>query len=374
MHDILERIRRLLHTFSSHFALFAKFFFFYLRKKVMVFSMHFEKSKNYLVKFFMMKRGRYNRPFLHITTMSILGIGVLVGPFLADTYPIFSSNSASVLGVQASQAQQQSITVGENVFHTQESEKPRDKTLTYTVEKGDTVSTIAKKFGISEDTIRWQNNLLNDNLSIGDTLEILPVTGIAHKVASGDTIYSIAKKYTTDAQAIADFPFNEFANPEKFTLVAGQIVVVPDGVKPSEKPTIRRQVYLATGPLPVSGGGFTFPVRGEISQFSSWYHTALDIAAPYGTPIVAAHSGTVTVVSTGTYDGGYGNNVWISNGDGTDTHYAHMSAVNVSVGQALTGGSSVVGWIGLTGRTTGAHLHFEIRKNGVLVNPLPYVQ
>lgn len=321
----------------------------------------------------MMKRGRYNRPLLHIMTMSVLGIGVLIAPFIADTYPIFSTDATSVLAVNAS-AQQQSIIAGENVFQTVESDKPRDKILEYTVEKGDTLSTIAKKFNVSTDTIKWANNLTSDDLTVGDSLDILPVSGVAHKVASGDSIYSIAKKYSADAQGIADFPFNEFVNPEKFTLVEGQIVIVPEGVKPSEQPTIKRQVYLAQGPIPVSPGGFTFPLRGGISQFASWYHMALDITGAYGTPIVAAHNGTVTSVSLGTWDGGYGNNVWISNGEGVESHYAHMTGSNVSVGQAVVGGKTIVGWVGMTGRTTGPHVHFEIRKNGVLVNPLSYVQ
>ncbi len=149
---------------------------------------------------------------------------------------------------------------------------------------------------------------------------------------------------------------------------------MPDGIKPSEQKYITPEVYIVSGPVPVVKGGFTWPVKGVITQFASWYHMALDIAAPYGTPIVAAQSGTVTEVRVGSYDTGYGNNIWISNGEGLDTHYAHMKAVNVSVGEPVVGGKTVIGWIGLTGRTTGPHVHFEIRKNGVLVNPLPYLQ
>ena len=363
-----------LQTFSRESTEFFGFLLYYGKKKLLIFSFRFEKNKNHLVKFFLMKRGRYNRPFLHLTTMAVMGAGVLIAPFLADTFPIFSSKAAT-LDLTADSASKQSILVGEEVFQTSISDKPRDKVLTYTIEKGDTLSTVARKFGITEDTIRWENNLTSDDLSIGDTLEILPVSGIAHKVSPGDTIYTIAKKYNTDAQKIVDFPFNEFAgNGEGFGLVSGQIVIVPDGIKPSEQQFIKRQVFIAQGPIPVAGGGFTYPVRGGISQFYSWYHPGLDITAPYGTPIVAAHNGTVTEIHTGTYDGGYGNNVYISNGAGIVSHYAHMEAVNVSVGQQVVGGSSVIGWIGMTGRTTGPHVHFEIRVNGATVNPLSYVQ
>lgn len=320
-----------------------------------------------------MKRGRYIRPFLHMSTIGALTLGVIAAPFLASTYPVFSQNSTTAAQI-ASSSQAQSIVVGENVFQTDISQKPRDKVITYTVQKGDTISTIAQKFGISDETIKWENDLSGDYISVGDTLSILPVTGIAYKVQSGESIYTIAKKLATDPQKIVDFPFNDFANPETFSLVTGQMLIVPDGVKPSEQPTYKPQVYIAQGPSAVSSGSFSWPAQGVISQFASWYHMALDIAAPYGSPIYAAKSGIVRRVDIGSYDGGYGNNVYIDDGDGVQTHYAHMSGITVSVGQQVTGGSTLLGYIGLTGRTTGPHLHFEVSKNGVLVNPLPYLQ
>ncbi len=364
---------------SSELKAFLEFLLYYAKRKVVISSVRFEKNKNYLVKLFLMKRGRYNRPFLHLTTMGVLGVGVLIAPFLADTYPIFASQQVN-LNLEASTLKKQSVLVDENVFQTDISTKPRDKVITYRVERGDTVSTIAKKFSskdnpISEDTIRWANDLTSDALTVGDELKILPVSGVSHKVAPGETIYSIAKKYDTEPQKIADFPFNEFAgNGETLALVTGQVLIVPDGIAPSEKPVIRRAVEYAQGPIPVTSGGFTFPLRGGISQYFSWYHPGLDITSPVGTPIVAAHNGTVTRVSVGTWDTGYGTNVWLSNGNGVESHYAHMSGVNVSVGQRVVGGSTVVGWIGMTGRTTGPHVHFEIRAGGGFVNPLNYVQ
>lgn len=337
----------------------------------------FEKNKNILVKFFTMKRGRYNRPFLHIATMGVLSIGVVISPFLADTFPIFASSASE--SFEDISLEKQSIVVGEDVFETKKSNKPRDKVIEYTVQKGDTVSTIAEKFSgpnnsISQDTIRWANNLVNDNINVGDKLKILPVTGVEYKVIKGDSVYSIAKKLDTDPQKIVDFPFNDFANPETFSLVEGQKLIVPDGVKPSEQPFIKHEVFIAKGPFSISPSGFTWPVHGIITQFASWYHMGIDIATNIGTPIMAAQNGIVTKVDVGTWDGGYGTSVWVSDGNGMESHYAHMSGVNVTIGQKVTGGSSVVGWIGMTGRTTGPHIHFEIRKNGVLVNPLPYLQ
>ena len=369
--ELFLPLKKLISTFPE----FISFLLAYSKGRLISFSTIFESKKNILVKFFMMKRGRYNRPFLHFATMGALTIGVVVAPFIANTYPVFSQNATNAAKI-ASSAQEQSIVVGENVFQTDVSQKPRDKVITYTVQKGDTISTIAQKFGISEDTIKWQNSLSGDGLSIGDTLDILPVSGIAYKVQSGDTVYSIAKKFDTESQKIVDFPFNDFANPETFSLVSGQILIVPDGVKPSEQPFVKRQVFIAEGPSSTSfsGSGFTWPTHGVISQFASWYHMALDLAAPYGTPIVAAKSGTVTEANSGGWNYGYGNEVVIDHGDGYKSLYGHMEAVNVSVGQQVVGGSTVIGWIGMTGRTTGPHVHFEIRRNGITVNPLSFLQ
>jgi len=360
--------------FLSAFPDFLNFLSHYLKERLVSSSVVFETYKNILVKFFMIKRGRYSRPFLHLATMGVLTVGVIVAPFLASTYPVFSQNSS--VSAKINSPSNSSIAVGEDVFGTQVSQKPRDKAVTYTVQHGDTVSTIAQKFGISADTVRWVNDLSNDTINVGDNLQILPVTGISYKVQSGDTVYSIAKKLATDPQKIVDFPFNDFANPETFSLVTGQMLIVPDGVKPSEQPFIRPQVYIAQGPSSTafSSAGFTWPVHGIISQFASWYHEALDLAAPYGTPIVAAKSGVVTEANTGGWNYGYGNDVVIDNGGGYSSLYGHMEAVNVSPGQQVVGGSTVIGWIGMTGRTTGPHVHFEVRQNGVTVNPLPYLQ
>lgn len=353
---------------------FFEFFFYYLKKKVIIFSVGFEKSKNRIVKFFLMKRGRYNRPFLHLTTMAVLGAGVVIAPFLADTYPIFAQQT-TVLDLAATPAEKQSVLLGQQEVFATQTTQIRGEIITYTVQKGDTISTVARKFGISEETLRWENDLGEDDmLSVGDQLDILPLTGIAHKVQPGDTVYTLAEKYNSSAQKIVDWQFNDFASPETFALVTGQILIIPDGIKPSEKPFIRPQTYIARGPVPVAGGGFTYPVRGPISQGFAFYHPGIDITAPLNTPIVAAHSGTVVRVSVGTWDGGFGTNISISNGNGIETLYAHLNSVNVSVGQRVVGGGSIIGFNGSTGRSTGPHVHFEIRQNGAIVNPFAYIQ
>ena len=356
----------------AEFSSFCQFFFSYLKKKIIVVSNFFEKNKNTLVKLFTIKRGRYNRPFMHLAAMGVLGVGVMLSPFLAETYPVFSQNKNNTLQI-GSPALRDSIIVGANVFQTDISDKPRSEVLEYTVKPGDTLSSIANAHGISVETIRWANDLVNDNISINDTLKILPVTGIYYKVVKGDTVYSIAKKLDTDPQKIVDFTFNDFANPETFALVEGQMLMVPDGIKPTDRPAIKRQAFIASAGT-FSALGFTWPAHGIVSQFATWYHMALDIASSNGTPIVAARDGAVIAIEGFGWNGGYGVNVVVDHGGGYSTLYAHLESVNVKIGEGVTGGQSVLGWIGMTGRTTGPHVHFEIRKDGVLLNPLPYLQ
>lgn len=359
--------------FALAFPDFLKFLYFYLKRKLVTSYVFFEKYKNILVRFFMMKRGRYNRPFLHLSTLGVLTVGIISAPFLATTYPVFVLSANNTLDAKTNQ---QSIAVEDNVFRTDISQKPRDKAITYKVQKGDTISTIAQKFGISEDTIRWENDLSNDNLDVGDSLQMLPITGIAYKVQSGDSVYSIAKKFDTNAQKIVDFPFNDFANPETFTLVSGQILMVPDGIKPSEQPFVKHDAYIAQGPSTssFSGAGFTWPVKGVLSQFFSWYHEAIDIAAPFNTPVYSSTNGKVVEALTGGWNTGYGNTVVIDDGNGYETRYSHLNYVNVIAGDLVEAGKTLVGSIGLTGRTTGPHLDFTVIKNGVKINPLSVLQ
>jgi murein DD-endopeptidase MepM/ murein hydrolase activator NlpD len=344
---------------------FSSFINIYLKDKIIFASSRFEGSKGSLVRNVLIKRGRRNRIFLHISAMTVLTLGIIFSPYISDTN-LFGQNS----NLSFAQSPQETPITSVDVFNTQASDKPRDRIIIYTVQNGDTLSTVAKKFGISTDTIKWQNNLTSDTITADQQLEILPVTGVAHKVARGETIYTIAKKYGVHSQGIVDFPFNDFANPQTFSIVEGQILIVPEGVPPRAAPTFIRPQYIAQGPVTITGGGFTWPVRGPINQSYAWYHKGVDIGAGVGTPVVAATSGRVSEVYTSGWHGGYGVHVIISGSNGYTTLYAHMMGVNVSPGQEVTAGKSVIGWVGLTGRTTGAHLHFEVRGAGQFFNPL----
>lgn len=370
--DIINPITSFIQWFSCEFRAFLSFFNIYVKDKTLLFSNSFENNKNFVVKTILLKRGKSNRIFLHLSAMGVLTFGVIISPLIHDSNALYQAKDMTSFA-QATNVEE-SI-VSQDVFQTTASEKPRDTIITYTVQKGDTLSIIAKRFGISEDTIKWANDMKSDNITVGDELKILPVTGMAHKVERGDTVYSIAKKYQANAQAIADFPFNDFANPQTFSLIEGQIVFVPDGIKPAEKPRYVRPTYIVTaGPVAVGAGGFAWPISGGISQFYSWYHKGIDITNPVGTPIVAAQTGTVSQANTSGWNYGYGINMVISGDNGYSTLYAHMSGLNVGAGDRVIAGKTVIGWVGMSGRTTGPHLHFEIMSGGGYANPLSVLQ
>lgn len=367
-------------SFSKEIGNFFLFLFSYWRKKIQKWFFSFEKEKNVLVKFFMMKRGRYNRAFLHVATIGLLGIGIMVAPLLADTFPIFSASGQQVQRIPSPNTQGQSLEADQNVFNTNISDKPRDGVVTYTVQRGDTLSTIAQKFSqknnsISVNSIEWLNNMNSDSVTVGDQIKIPPVSGVVYTVQSGDTIYSIAKKYNTNPQKIADWPFNDFADPETFSLVVGQQLIVPDGVPPQQQSSYTApavQYAGAPGQIAANGSGFNWPIQGIITQYFTIYHTGIDIAGPIGTPIYAAKTGVIEDASCG-WNYGYGCFVEMNNGGGFETLYAHMvSQPVVSAGQSVSAGQ-LIGYRGSTGNSTGPHTHFEIRIGGHVVNPLTYL-
>lgn len=327
--------------------------------------LRFEEGKGIVVSALYRQRGRLSRRLIHSGMAAITALGVAIAPLIANEFPGRSINPWEIQTVPSVL----SATTENPETQTLISDKVRDKVIEYQVKEGDTLSSIAEKFGVSEDTIRWQNNLTRDTIKVGQTLEILPVTGISHKVQKGDTVYSIAKKYDSDAQAIADFPFNTFVDDETFELAIGQVIVVPDGVRPAEKPTAPRirQLTPDAGTV-VASGTFVWPAGGSISQRFSWFHQGIDIANRASPNILAADSGKVVVAGwPDSY--GFGNRVTIDHGNGYKTQYAHLSQIYVVVGQTVSRGAAI-GRMGSTGRSTGIHLDFRIFNNGVALNPL----
>lgn len=334
---------------------------------------NFEKLKDLVVDVLLARRGANTSAFVHLSILGLamavlLGGGVFTsGSVVSGSYPGVPANP--LVAVASADNSGSGVISSTITPITIISEKPRDETVQYEVKAGDTVSTIAAEYGVSENTILWENDLTaTSRIKEGQKLAILPVSGVAHKVAGGDTIYSVAKRYRANAQAIIDFPFNDVG--DDFQLATGQVLLVPDGAPP-EKPKPAPTQYLAQKNIPVGepgSGQFAWPASGGLAQYFSWYHPGIDIDNLGGGPILGADSGTVTVA--GWPDNyGYGNRVVVDHGNGYTTLYAHMSAIYVSPGQKVSKGD-VLGAMGSTGRSTGVHLHLEIRQNGTALNPL----
>ncbi len=234
-----------------------------------------------------------------------------------------------------------------------------DQISLYTVREGDSLSHIADTFEVSINTIRWANDLSkSDVIAPGDQLVILPVSGIKHQVKKGDTLAKLAKKYESDALEIA--AFNGLGEGD---LKIGSEVIIPNGEIHTETPRAKGggktqvRTSVAQGS---SGGYFSHPVPGARRSQGIHGRNAVDLAAPMGTPVYAAASGTVIISRSGGWNGGYGTYVVIRHGNGTQTLYSHLSGNSVSVGQWMTKGSRL-GAVGNTGKSTGPHLHFEVR-------------
>lgn len=338
----------------------------YLRKRTGIAALRFETVKGILVDFLMAKRGRYSRPFLNLSLVILVVAAYLGAPIIASSYP--GTVSRQLQDFAPPSALLTSLSAEELPAATSVSEKPRDQVITYKVQKGETLSQISQKFGITVETIKWANDLKSERLSLDQELKIPPVTGVVHKVRQGETVYLIAQKYKTDAQKIVNFPFNDFVDLDTFALSVGQTLIVPDGVMP-EAPAIAKKV-----PVPVvsgPGGQLAWPTGGSITQYPVWYHMALDIANKEAPGIASSCTGKVSSVEYLKY--AYGHNVIINCGEGITTLYAHLSDIYVKTGDSVSRGQ-ILGRMGSTGRSTGTHLHFEVRKDGMTVNPLPYLK
>ncbi len=229
---------------------------------------------------------------------------------------------------------------------------------TYVVESGDNIASIANKYGISSNTILWANNLTRKSkLKVGQTLVILPISSVKHKVVKGDTVAKIAKKYNGDKDEIISY--NDL---EDGKLVIGETIIIPDGEMIAPPVVVtntnKGKVEKYTG-KDVSGY-FIHPAPGTRRSQGTHGKNGIDMAGSVGLPIRAAAGGTVVVASSGGWGGGYGSYIVIKHANGTQTLYGHLSRVSVSVGQSVDRGENI-GALGNTGRSTGPHLHFEVR-------------
>lgn len=279
--------------------------------------------------------------------------------------------------------------------------RARSGIITYTVRSGDTLRSIAEQFGLEQNTIIWSNDRFYVNaMRIGMEMTIMPVNGVYHHVAAGETIESVAELYAVDPYAIIDSEYNPlFGTLPQTTLPEGLYVVVPGGTGSTEPIFWDPGIVIAAessgsggtgvqtgsvasfaigdpgscGEQVVSGGSppFGAPIWDNyvISQDYSWNHGGIDLAVPVGTRVYAAGSGTVIFKGRSTW--GYGHTVVIAHGS-TLTIYGHLNGDFVSCGQVVSAGQNIA-VSGNSGRSSGPHLHFEIRgAGGSPVNPWDY--
>ena len=250
-------------------------------------------------------------------------------------------------------------------------DRPRVDVVEYAVVAGDTLYGIAKKYNLSAETIMFANGLEKnpDLLRLGQKLTILPTDGILHTVAQKDTLDKIAKAYKVKPEAIVNYSLNHLdgKNPQ---IAVGQRLLVPGGKK--EIPQVATVYKGSAAPkgAKTGTGRLIWPASGMLTQAFKPLHRALDLARAIGTPIKAADNGYVVVA--GWSNAGYGNYIVIDHGNGLQTLYGHLSRIFVKPGNVVTRGA-VIGNMGSTGNSTGPHLHFEVIKRGVRVNPRSYL-
>lgn len=267
-------------------------------------------------------------------------------------------------------------------------DRPRRYVEQYTVKGGDTLSKIAQYYEIKVETLLWANNLSEKSvIKPGTVLQIPPRDGVLVVVKKGDTLESLAKKYSADAADIVDH--NWLEKPYKLTV--GSELFLPNGELPEVKkpkyassPSLYRTSsisYRSTTADPNVGRFLSWPVGGASAMSRGFFpgHYGIDIYPTGGRRpnVIAAYGGRV--ISAGWGSGkyyGFGYYVHVDHGNGYTTLYAHMNRLYVRAGQSVSRGTAL-GLIGDTGVAYGVHVHFELRRGAELsgrINPYPYMK
>jgi murein DD-endopeptidase MepM/ murein hydrolase activator NlpD len=234
---------------------------------------------------------------------------------------------------------------------------------TYTVMKGDSVSSIAAARALSIDSIIALNGLTNvKRLRVGAKIRIPNMDGVPYTVRKGDSLTRIANSWGVPLTAILDA--NDLATA---TIASGQVLFLPGARMRGE------ELKKALGEL------FIYPIKGRITSAYGWrddpftgarrFHAAVDLASNTGTPVKAAMDGRVSAVGINAV---YGKYVIIAHDGGYQTMYAHLNVIRVDKGTRVSQGERI-GDVGSTGYSTGPHLHFAVYRNGRALNPMQFL-
>jgi len=351
-----------------------------------------EKGKDTFVKKLFWGRGDFLKSSIQFISIILVLVILLTYIYRVPTIQSVNAEDLDYIDVSETDLLVMNATINTVI----PKDRERREVEEYIVKTGDTLSSIAQDWDVTVETIKWANNLTSDLVRPGQTLDIPPSDGVLVTVKKGDTLSSLAKKYSASDQAIADFNWLDYP----FTLEVSTQLFIPEGKMPSTVVATTRSTpssYVTNTSVstvnvgaadPNVGKFLGWPVAGgagKISQYyKGYYHRGIDIADKNLPKVVAAASGTVifagcygTCPALGSTYGGsnYGWSIQIDHGNGYTTWYAHLKNIYVRSGQKVSTGQAI-GQMGSTGRSTGPHLHFEVRKGsayGTQVNPLYYV-
>ncbi len=236
----------------------------------------------------------------------------------------------------------------------------RDEISLYVVRAGDTLGSIAEMFDIRANTLRWANDIgPTESIHIDDVLLVLPIDGTYYEIKKGDTLASVAKKYGGDVEEIAQF--NGISAEEE--LAIGTEIIIPGGELQSSGKKTASKVTSSQGNGTTCSNSYVKAWGGPMTQDFHDGFRARDFGIPIGSTVGAAAEGTVIAVkSPQAWNGGYGGTVILKHAHGAQTLYAHLSKITVEVGQHVDQ-SETIALSGSTGRSTGPHMHFEIRSD-----------
>jgi len=313
------------------------------------------------------------------------------GPAVPTALPPALSSAAGSLPIDLS-----AIGISRQAdLHTNVPERPRQEITKYTVQKGDTVSGIADRYGLQPKTIFAANyEILQDNpeaLQPGQELKILPVDGVYWEWMGGIPFGQWAEYFKVKPEDIINYPANHLdpnavGDPQNANIKSGTFLIVPNGEYQYHTPGQLPLGITRTNPASAQVGGagacpaitggaigygtFVYPTdRHNLSGFdysTKTNHLGIDLAGEMGDNVYASDGGVVVYAGTNSY--GYGNMIMIDHGTGFQTLYAHLSAIFVQCGYNVTQGQ-VIGSVGSTGHSSGAHLHFEVRTASAVISP-----